>query len=305
MRKGNPLLQWMFLIVMPLSAQTVNYSYDDAGRLLRAVYPNGKAINYSYDRAGNLVRRLVTTTAAGPTPVAPAGGVVNAASFLAGPVAPGEIVTLFGTDIGPSALATASLTRFGFLDTFVADTTVLFDGVPAPIVYVSAGQTSVIVPYSVSGRSTTQMVVEVQGRRSVAAQLAVAPTAPALFSFNSRGSGGGAILNEDGTINTPDNPAAKGSIIVLFGTGEGQTNPPGADGRVAATVFPKPAATPLGVRIGGIEAEVAYFGAAPSLVAGVFQVNARVPAGADSGNVPVVVTIGAASSQPNLTVAVR
>jgi uncharacterized protein (TIGR03437 family) len=286
-------------------ADTVNYSYDEAGRLVRVQYSGGKTISYRYDRAGNLLQRLVTGPAQpGAAPAATAAGVVNAASFQGGPVAPGEIVTIFGTGIGPPVLAGVSLTRAGAFATFVADTQVLFDDAPAPLVYVSQGQTSAIVPYGVAGRANTQMVVEHQGRRSSPVALPVTATAPALFSLNASGRGGGAILNEDNSVNTESNPAAKGSIVVLFGTGEGQTDPPGTDGRLAAGVFPKPVA-PVSVRIGGQPAEILYSGAAPGLVAGVLQVNARVPSGVDSGNIPVVLTVGGASSQPGLTVAVR
>jgi len=292
------------LIIGALQAQTVNYSYDEAGRLIRVAYPNGKTISYSYDPAGNLLRRLVFGTVAGAAPVASAAGVVNAASFLGGAVAAGEIVTLFGTGIGPANLVGASLTRFGFVDTLAGETSVLFDGIPAPVIYSSAAQTSVIVPYAVSGKANTQMVVEYQGRRSVPVAIPVAAAAPALFSATATGKGNGAILNEDTSFNSAANPAAKGSVIVLYGTGEGQTNPAGIDGRIASTVFPKPL-TPITVRIGALDAEVLYFGAAPGLVAGVFQVNARVPADAPSGDVPVVVSVGAATSQPELTVAVR
>ena len=61
----------------------------------------------------------------------------------------------------------------------------------------------------------------------------MAVAAPALFSANSSGKGNGAILNQDNTPNSPANPAEKGSVVVLFGTGEGQTNPRGVDGRIA------------------------------------------------------------------------
>ena len=285
-------------------AQKVDYTYDDAGRLVRAAYPNGKAITYTYDKAGNLLRRLVTAAVAGPAPVASAAGVVNAASFIGGPVAAGEVVTLFGTTIGPPTLAGLQLTTAGFVDNYIGETTVLFDGFPGPIIYSSAGQTSVIVPYSVAGRASTQMIVEYQGRRSAPVTLPVAAAAPALFSANASGKGNGAILNQDGSYNSSAAPAAKGSVVVLFGTGEGQTDPPGVDGKPAAGVFPKPVLT-VSVRIGGVAAEILYSGAAPGLVAGVLQVNARIPEEVASGDVPVVLTVGSASSQPDLTVAVR
>jgi YD repeat-containing protein len=90
----------LFLACLVVWADTVTYGYDEAGRLIRVGYGSGKTITYTYDRAGNLLRRLVSTTRPGPTPAATAAGVVNAASFLGGAVAPGEIVTLFGTGIG-------------------------------------------------------------------------------------------------------------------------------------------------------------------------------------------------------------
>lgn len=292
------------LAALSAPADTVTYAYDDAGRLLRVQYSGGKTITYAYDKAGNLLRRLVTGAAQpGPAPTATAGGVVNAASFLGGPVAAGEIVTIFGTGIGPGSLVGLRLTRAGLVDNFLSDTQITFDGAPSPLIYVSELQTSAIVPYAVAGKSSTEMIVEYQGRRSAPVALPVTASAPALFSTDSTGKGGGAILNEDSSVNTPSNAAAKGAIVVLFGTGEGQTDPPGVDGKPAADVLPKPTQT-VSVRIGGQQAEVVYAGAAPGF-AGLLQINARIPAGVASGNVPVVVTAGSASSQPDLTVAVR
>ncbi len=251
-----------------------------------------------------VVLPITATVVAGMVPAASAAGVVSAASFLGGPVAAGQIVTIFGTTIGPPSIVGLSLNAQGLVDTTVGETRVLFDGVPAPMIYALAGQTSVIVPYAVAGRTTTQMIVEYQGRRSDPVTLPVAPSAPGLFSANSSGRGPAAILNQDSSVNTGENPADKGSVVVLFGTGEGRTEPDGVDGRLAATVFPKPR-LPVSVRIGGAPAEVLYAGAAPGLVAGVFQINARIPEGVVSGAVPVVVTVGSAASQPELTVAVK
>jgi uncharacterized protein (TIGR03437 family) len=92
--------------------------------------------------------------------------------------------------------------------------------------------------------------------------------------------------------------------VILYGTGEGVTDPAGKDGQLALSGYPKPR-QPVTVRIGGKEAEVLYAGAAPGLVAGVFQINVKVPEGLDGGAQPVVVQIGAASSSPEVTVAVR
>jgi uncharacterized protein (TIGR03437 family) len=287
-----------------VNAQTVGYTYDAAGRLASVAYPNGKMLSYTYDAAGNLLRRVVSAPVAGPTPSTSAAAVVNGASFIGGAVAPGEIITIFGTAIGPLNLAGAQLTTFGFLDSQTGETSVLFDGIPAPLVYASAGQTAAIVPYSVSGQSSTQMVIVYQGRRSAPVTLPVTASAPGLFSIDSSGKGNGAILNQDSTLNSPSNPAAKGSVIVLFGTGEGQTDPRGIDGRIASGALPKPVA-PVTVTIGGIQADFLYAGAAPFEVAGVFQINAVVPNGVNSGAAPVLVKVGNASSPAGITVSVQ
>jgi uncharacterized protein (TIGR03437 family) len=148
------------------------------------------------------------------------------------------------------------------------------------------------------------MVIVYQGRASSPVTLQVAAAAPALFSANQTGTGPGAILNQDSSLNTAANPAAKGSIVILYGTGEGQTNPAGVDGRVAATIFPKPLLN-VSVSIGGQAAEVAYAGAAPFLVAGVFQINVKIPENAPSGAVPVVVRVGSFASQEGISVQVQ
>jgi uncharacterized protein (TIGR03437 family) len=128
--------------------------------------------------------------------------------------------------------------------------------------------------------------------------------APGLFSANESGQGQGAILNQDGSYNSDDNPAHSGDTIVLFATGEGQTVPAGVTGQIAATSLPKPV-LPVSVTIGGLPAVLAYYGAAPNLVAGLFQINAQLPAGISPGDQPVIVTVGSAQSQQNLTVAVQ
>jgi uncharacterized protein (TIGR03437 family) len=182
---------------------------------------------------------------------------------------------------------------------------VLFDGVPAPMIYTSAGQLAAIVPYSADGKATVMAQVESNLVKSDPIQAPVAATVPGLFALNASATGAGAILNQDGSVNTPANPARVGSTIVLFGTGEGQTSPPGVDGLIATAALPKPAA-PVSVTIGGQDAKVEYEGAAPLEVAGVIQINVDVPLNAITGDaVPVIVKIGNAISQRNLTVSIR
>jgi uncharacterized protein (TIGR03437 family) len=224
--------------------------------------------------------------------------VANAASYEGAVVAPGEIVVIEGTLIGPPELAQA-----GFRTSF-SDTRVLFDGVAAPLIYVSERQTSAIVPYSVARRQSTEMFVEYRGTRSRAMQIPVVPAVPGLFSANASGRGQAAALNQDGTLNNAANPASPNSVVVLFGTGEGQTDPEGVDGRINNTILPKPL-LPVTVTIGGREAQVLYWGAAPGLVSGVIQVNARIETSTPSGDQPAVLRVGTAASPGGLTVAVR
>ena len=121
-------------------------------------------------------------------------GIVNAASFVSGPVSPGEIVTIFGLSIGAPTLTTLVLDAAGNVANSLAGTRVLFDGVAAPIVYTSRNQISTIVPYAVAGKTVTSIQVELNGQRSTAATFLVGPAAPGIFTLNSSGRGLGAIL---------------------------------------------------------------------------------------------------------------
>ena len=232
-------------------------------------------------------------------------GVLNAASSLAERVASGEIITIYGSEMGPAVLAYLRLNPSGLVDTTLANVRVLFDGIPAPLIYVQANQLSAIVPYGIAGRTATSLQVEYQGKRSNVASLAVAEAAPGIFTQNLTGKGPGAILNEDYSLNTASNPASRGSAIQIYATGEGRTNPSGVDGKIAAGELPKPL-LPVAVKIGEVEAQVEYAGAAPGAVAGLLQVNARVPEGVSPGSsVAVALTVGTAKNQPGVTVAVK
>lgn len=152
-------------------------------------------------------------------PVFTAGSITNAASFQAGSVAPGEIITIFGSRLGPVRLTSFYTTDATHITKSISGTRVLFDGIPAPMVYTSATQLTAIVPYSVAGKTTVNVQVEYELVKSDPVQVRVTTAAPGLFMQNT--SGAGAILNQDGSLNTPATPAAAGSTIVLFGTGEG------------------------------------------------------------------------------------
>jgi uncharacterized protein (TIGR03437 family) len=228
----------------------------------------------------------------------------NAASYQSGTVAPGELVTIFGTSLGPSQLKGLQLDSSGRVANKLDETQVLFDGIAAPLIYVSAGQVGAVVPYEVSG--STQVQVKSSSGTSNTVTLSVADTVPGFFTKGSTGSGQGAIINQDGTVNSDANPASGGDIVLIYGTGEGQTNPMGIDGSVSGSNPPQlPASISVSATIGGKAASVKYDGAAPGFVAGVFQVNVKIPNDAGSGDLPVLVTIGNATTQSGVTVAVK
>jgi uncharacterized protein (TIGR03437 family) len=233
-------------------------------------------------------------------------GVVNGATFQPGPVAPGEIVSLFGSAIGPPTPAYLSLTNPRLVANALAGVQVYFNGVPAPMLYASAQQVNVVVPYSVAGSSSTQVQLEYLGVLSNAVTLQVAATAPGIFSVTGSGQGPGAILNtSNGTVNSSLNPAARGDWVSIFATGAGVTTPVSVDGIVASAPLPVPNAN-VTVTMGGLPCQLNFEGAAPGLVSGVLQINAQVPAGLTPGpTVPIQVQIGSANSLPAVTVAVQ
>ena len=209
-------------------------------------------------------------------------GVTNAASNQAGAIAPGEVVTVYGTGL--------------------RNTQILFNGIPAPMIYATDSQAGVVVPYAVTANSV-QVVAQSGGASSSPFSATLAATAPGVFTADTSGKGQAAATNQDGSVNGAANPATAGSTIRLYATGEGQTTPPGVDGKVGAAPLPKPVAT-VTVTIGGVTASVQYAGGAQGIIAGVMQVNVVIPAGL-TGSVPVMLTVGAASSQSGVTIAVR
>jgi uncharacterized protein (TIGR03437 family) len=232
-----------------------------------------------------------------------AAGITNGANFVYGYLAPGEIITIFGLQFGPAALTTYQIAG-GVFTTMLAQTRVLFDGIAAPLIYVSPNQISAVVPYEVAGKTQTSIQIEYQGKRTNAVDFPVDLAFPALLTLDSSGGGQGAIQNENQSINSKTNPATRGSVVVLYGTGEGMTSPRGVDGRIATTTFPAPV-LPGRVTIAGRDAHWNYFGAAPGNVAGVIQINAVIPDDCPAGNVPVSFSVGGYASPENVTVAVR
>jgi uncharacterized protein (TIGR03437 family) len=278
---------------------------DDLGGFVKFVSPtvvNGKV--YAASSRSVVVYGLLAGAQGGqPPPVVAAA--LNAASYSQDAVSPGELITIFGSNLGPPNGASLQLDSDGNVLTILSDTQVQFDGIPAAMIYAGANQVSAVVPFGISS-DTSQVVVLYQDQSSAAFPVTVAPATPGLFSVDSSGSGQALAINQDGTINSSDNPAPAGSMVVLYATGGGQAAPQPADGSVvSADNLPLPV-LPVTAQIGGRPAEVLYAGGAPGMVAGILQVNLRVPTGVATGSpAPVVLQVGGQSSQGGLTIAVR
>lgn len=145
--------------------------------------------------------------------------VANAASLAPNMVSPGEIVSFFGSGIGPPSGVIASLDNGGRFPSTVAETRVLFDGNPAPLIYVRSDQVNAVAPFGLSGRTTTQVQIEYSGLKSNILAAPVAARHFGIFTSDSSGSGQTAALNQDYSVNSASNPALRGSVVILFGTG--------------------------------------------------------------------------------------
>ena len=215
----------------------------------------------------------------------PAGGILNAASLLPGPISPGEIVTLLG---GLPVDAKGTL---------------LFNGVAAPLLYAGLDQVNAIVPFGLDLSAPATLEVRI-GDHPLKVAVPVVAATPAIFTQGSSGYGPGAILNQDYTINSISNPAARGSVIMVYGTGFGTLDPQPADGQPA----PGPASTtlPVSATIGGAPATVLYSGAAPQQIAGLTQINLQVPDNIPPDPAaPIVLTIGSTAIPAGVTVAIQ
>jgi uncharacterized protein (TIGR03437 family) len=231
-------------------------------------------------------------------------GLLHAATFAPTAIAPGQIVTITGTGMGPATGVSARPTAAGAIESRLADTRVLFDGVPAPLLYVRSDQINAIVPYSMHGRLSARVQVEAGTSLSLPIEAKVVDVAPGLFTTNSNGRGQAAATNADLTVNSAANPAPRGSIVSVYGTGEGQTDPPGQDGRIILTDLRRPLLTATAT-VGGRPAVLTYIGSAPTSVSGVFQANVRIPDETEPGAATIQIQIGGSTTQSGVTVAVR
>lgn len=242
-----------------------------------------------------------------PAPSFPANGLVNAASYQR-PAAPGMILSLFGVALAASTAPASTLP----LPTSLLGTSATINGISAPLFYVSPGQVNLMIPFeTLPGTATFTLTA---GSASASQSLSIGATAPGLFSMNQSGGGQGAIL----IANTPAFAGLAGSVpgrdarpaqrgvdsVSIYCTGLGAVNNQPATGAAASA---NPLATTIAaptVTIGGVTAQVSFSGLAPGF-AGLYQIDAQVPAGIAAGDaVPVIVTMGGLPSN-TVTIAVR
>jgi len=234
-----------------------------------------------------------------------AGGIVNSATYAGGGVAPGELVDIFGQNLGPAA-GLSSQASAGVVPNALSGVRVWFDGIAAPVLYASAGQLNVVAPYAIAGETSTSVRVEYLGAFSPAVSVPVLPAQPGIFTLDASGAGPAAVLNQDYSVNSAAHPATRGNAIMIYATGQGANSPAGTDGLVALAASTDQPPLPVTVQIGGQTVTASYVGNAPGMVEGALQVNAVVPTTVTPGSaVSVVLTVGTTASPATATIAVQ
>ncbi|MCH7977835.1 MAG: S8 family serine peptidase [Acidobacteria bacterium] len=228
-------------------------------------------------------------------------GVINAASFSSGSplVSAGSLITIFGTQMADTTAVAQTVP----LPLSLGGVTVTFGGNQAPLLFVSPNQINAQVPVELAGRTSAQLVVEINGLSSVPEFVLLSPAAPGIFTLDQSGGGRGAILHaSDASLVTPAQPARPGEFLELFATGLGTTSPP-VDTGIPASSNPlsRTQTTPF-VTIGGISAPVTFSGLAPTFV-GLYQVNIQVPFGVSAGEHDLVLSSNGVNSNP-VTIAI-
>ncbi|MEI9971294.1 MAG: IPT/TIG domain-containing protein [Ignavibacteriota bacterium] len=265
------------------------------GAVAVAVASNGNL--YVADSANNAVRLLINGGFL--TSIA---GAANGASNLTGSVSGGEVVVFYGTGLGPAGLLVNSVAKNGLYPTTLGGVTVFFGNYQAPILYVSATQTAVVVPFEVSG-TTTVATVQYLGQFSSPFPMTIAQATPGIFTADLSGQGLAAAINfADSSYNSAAHPANAGDYVEIYVTGAGQTSPPGVDGQPYAGRAN--CTQTASVTVGGVMEVPQYCGGVPGQIAGLTQLNVQVPPGLSAGLVPVTVKIGAVSAQSGVMIAV-
>ena len=219
------------------------------------------------------------------------GGIVNAASYAGGDaLAPGAILSVFGSNLaeGLSQATTVPLEKT------LGGATLLIGGFEAPLFFSSEGQINAQLPFDLTPNTRPHVLVRTRRADgalslSLPETITVAAARPAIFTKNQQGTGQGAILNQDFSLNSVTNAEARGRVVQVFATGLGTTNPVIPSGNPAPAVPPlAEVTTPVTATIGGVNAPVHFAGLAPDYV-GLYQVNVEIPATVQPGpEIPLI-----------------
>ena len=265
------------------------------------------AITITSAAAGNSPVSIPVTLAisapqvsAGPSIAA----IVSGASYDSTGFAGGTIATIFGDLLGPKIGSTFSLNSKGGVDSTLAGVTVTVGGVPAIPLFVQNGQVNIILPFNLGTSGQAKVEVQYNNLTSPEFNIPLAAADVQIFTADASGSGPGSILNPDYSINTATNPADKGAVVALYGTGGGAVTPSVNAGDLAGDTLSW-VSQPYSATVNGEDAQVFYAGSAPGLVFGVDQFNVQLPADVPSGAVKIVVKVGGSTSQSNVTVFVK
>jgi uncharacterized protein (TIGR03437 family) len=297
----RPRHGWAWAAIFNSAPRDFLYSSPDAdfdGDLQRIISVDAlESVSWSED---NLFPQYLPSG----RPAAAPGGVLNAASGQPAAIVPGELLTIYGTYLGPPDGVSPPGSDDGVLPIAYRGTSVSVNGVAAPLLFVSGTQIDVVVPFSISTATPAQLLIHAFGYESEPLSLSASLAAPALFTADGSGKGQAAALNQDGTLNSVTNPASAASIVTVYGTGFGTTAPISKDG-VLSGLDPYGIALPVRVAVGGKEAKVTYSGSAPGLVVGVSQINFQIPSGVELGTAWLVVSAGEFTSAAVVTIAVK
>jgi uncharacterized protein (TIGR03437 family) len=270
----------------------------DGGPAITATlnFPQSTAINssgnvYVADSNNDAIRILQPQA-----PVISSGGVGNAASG-APQISPGALASVYGTNF-----ATANLSGSVVNNAFgvnLGGISVSVNGNAAPVMFVSPGQVNFQVPWGTTGSSAT-IVVSVNGGASNSVTVPLKTAGPGIFAY---GAGQAIADNADFTLNSPGNPAAAGSTIVVYLTGSGPVSNQPATGAVTPLAPLSNVVSPASATLGSNTAQIPFIGLAPSFF-GVVQANITIPAGLAPGNYPLTITINGETSN-SATISVK
>lgn len=226
------------------------------------------------------------------------GAAVHAALLESGEVAPGQMLTLYGENIGPESLAvSAGHPRMG---EELSGVEVWFDDLRAPVWYVSRGQAGVMVPFGLEVGKTVRMVLCNGFQSAAPVELRVGDANPGVFTRDGSGRGLVAALVDGSRIHGPEVPARRGGVVTVYGTGFGRMNPALPDGAIGGAELARVVGS-VRVWVGGVEAVVEYAGQAPGFVAGIVQLNFRLGGETPTGEQGIVVDVGGRRSLQAVT----